>query len=107
LTTALLSSWLSGLLDVLTASDDGHDHVPDDVILTRTGALGRVLFTQDKDFLRMARRLQSEGVAFGGVIYARMNYVSIGRCVEDLELIAKVMEPEEFAGQVRYLPMNF
>jgi len=94
-------------VDVLTARNDGTDAAPDEQILARATALGRVLFTRDNDFLAMARRQQREGVPFSGVIYAHLERLSIGRCVEDLELIAKVLEPEELANEVRYLPLNF
>ena len=31
--------------------------------------------------------------------------ITIGRCVQDLELIAKAGEPEEMANRVEYLPL--
>jgi len=31
--------------------------------------------------------------------------VSIGDCVRDLEIIAKVGSPEDFANRVQYLPL--
>ena len=41
-------------LDVLTSQDDGTDTQDDEVLLTRATELGRILFTQDQDFLRIA-----------------------------------------------------
>ena len=43
-------------LDVLTAQEDGAATMDDPVLLDRAIALGRVVFTQDEDFLREADR---------------------------------------------------
>jgi hypothetical protein len=63
------------------------------------------LFTQDDDLLAEANRRQAEGMAFAGVIYAHQLRVTIGRCVEDLELIAKVASIKDIINQVVYLPV--
>lgn len=39
------------------------------------------------------------------VIYAHQLRVSIGGAVHDLELIAKVGEPEDFVESVHFLPL--
>jgi len=56
-------------VDVLTAQEDAHDATTDPTVLDRVGALGRVIFSRDDDFLREATRRLGAGVAFGGVIY--------------------------------------
>jgi predicted nuclease of predicted toxin-antitoxin system len=43
-------------VDVLTAQEDGAATLDDPVLLDRAMALGRVVFTQDEDFLREAHR---------------------------------------------------
>ncbi len=45
------------------------------------------------------------GERFATVVYAHQLEVSIGRCVRDLEVIAKAGLPEEAVGQVIYLPL--
>ena len=45
------------------------------------------------------------GIPFGGVIYAHQLRVSIGRCVQDLEIIAKAGEPEDLMNGVMFLPL--
>ena len=90
--------------DVLTAQEDGYRTADDDRLLSRATELQRVLFTQDEDLLAEAKRRQEEGIPFTGVIYAHQLRITIGRCVNDLELIAKVGEPEELANRVEYLP---
>ncbi len=92
-------------VDVLTAQEDGYRTASDERLLERATELQRVLFTQDDDLLAEAKRRQEAGVAFAGVIYAHQLHITIGRCVHDLELIAKAGEPEEMAGRVEFLPL--
>jgi len=92
-------------VDVLTAQEDGHRTAVDDVLLDRATVLQRVLFTQDEDLLAEAKQRQIQGIPFAGVIYAHQLRITIGRCVNDLELIVKVADPEELANHVEYLPL--
>jgi predicted nuclease of predicted toxin-antitoxin system len=92
-------------VDVLTAQEDDAATMDDPILLDRAMALGRVVFTQDEDFLREAHRRQETGEAFAGVIYAHQLNVTIGRCVSDLELIAKVYEAADLVNRVEYLPL--
>ena len=92
-------------VDVLTAQEDSAATMDDPALLDRAMALGRVVFTQDEDFLRESHRRQETGEAFAGVVYAHQLNVTIGQCVSDLELIAKVYEPEDLANRVEYLPL--
>jgi predicted nuclease of predicted toxin-antitoxin system len=93
-------------VEVLTAQEDGGRRLPDDKLLDRATELGYVLFTQDDDLLREAAERQQHGAAFAGVIYAHQLEVTIGQCIRDLELIAKVDEPEDCANRVEYLPLG-
>ena len=92
-------------VDVLTAQEDGTREWLDDQLLERATELGRVLFTEDDDLLAEAARRQRSGSAFAGVIFTRQRALEIGRCVDDLEVIAKVSTSEEFANWVQYLPL--
>ena len=92
-------------VDVLTAQEDGASTLPDPDLLDRATALGRILFAFDDDLLREGARRQQAGEAFAGVIYAHQLRITIGQCVHDLELIAKVEEPEGLAGQVVRIPL--
>lgn len=92
-------------VDVLTAQNDGADEALDPDILDRASKLGRVVVTQDDDFLAEAHRRQTEGIPFGGVIYGHQLRVTIGRMVLDLELIAKACDQEDFVNHVEYLPL--
>jgi hypothetical protein len=90
---------------VLTAQEDGADQFADPLLLDRATALGYVLFTRDEDFMAEAARRQKTGEHFAGVVYAHQQYVTIGRCVTDLELIAKVGDPADMENQVVWLPI--
>jgi hypothetical protein len=39
------------------------------------------------------------------VIFARQRWVSVRVCIDNLELIATLGEPEELQGRVQYLPL--
>ena len=64
------------------------------------------MFSQDADLLEESAARQRSGRRFAGVIYAHQLNVTIGQCVEDLELMAKVLEPAEVADQIRYVPLR-
>jgi hypothetical protein len=38
-------------------------------------------------------------------VYAHQLYVTVGRCINDLELIAKAGMPEDLANRVQFLPL--
>lgn len=92
-------------VDVLTAQEDGHNTAKDPTLMDRVTALGRTLFTHDQDFLVEGAVRQQTGRSFSGVVYGHQLAVSIGKCIYDLELIAKVMDPLDMANQVLYLPL--
>ena len=92
-------------VDVLTAQDDGAARLTDPELLDRSSALERVLFSQDDDLLAEAAQRQTAGIPFAGVVYGHQLLVPIGVCVRDLELIAKLSEPDELRNRVEYLPL--
>ena len=74
---------------VLTAQDDESTKLDDPELLDRATELGRILFSQDDDLLREAKRRQQSGVLFSGVIYAHQLNITVGQYISELELIAK------------------
>ena len=92
-------------VDVRTVQGDIPAGTPDDLVLDRAITLARVLSSQDEDLLREAAARQRAGVHFTGVVFAAQGVVSIGRCVEDLALMAFAGRPEEFVDAVSYLPL--
>src|SRR5262249_10230814 len=93
-------------VDVLTAQEDGAAEYEDPDLLDRSTVLGRVLFTQDDDLLREAKRRQRTGKTFAGIAYAHQLNVSIGQCIADLALIAQASEPAEWVNRTEYLPLK-
>src|SRR6266404_7744886 len=91
-------------VDVLTAQEDGIDEAKDFQIPDRALELGRVLFTHDDDFLKLAAKRMADGIRFAGVVYAHQLDAPVGRCIEDLELIAKVLEVAELSNRVEFIP---
>jgi hypothetical protein len=53
----------------------------------------------------MAEPWQIAGRPFCGLIFGHLMYVTIGRCVKDLELIAKATDPSDWASAVMRLPL--
>lgn len=90
--------------DVITAQEDSCATLPDDLLLNRAGELGRLLFTQDQDFLEETARRLREGRPFTTVMFASQ-FVSIGTCVRDLELILGSLADDESTGQLIHLPL--
>jgi len=93
-------------IDVVTAFEDDNSEMIDSDLLDRAGEMGRVLFTQDDDLLSETARRHMEGILFHGVIYAHQLRVSIGACINDLELIAKVADPDDLINSVLFLPLK-
>jgi hypothetical protein len=93
-------------VDVSTAQEDGSGRLSDPNLLDRAMALNRVLFSQDEDLLAEATARQRAGRAFAGVVYPHQLRVNVGRCITDLELIAKATELEDWRNRVEYLPLK-
>jgi hypothetical protein len=55
--------------------------------------------------LAEAKRRQTKGIPFSGVIYAHQLRVTIGICVRDLELIARVADSQDLENRVEFLPL--
>lgn len=93
-------------IDVLTAFDDATTQLPDDQLLVRVTELNRVIFTQDIRFRVLAETWQLESKQFSELIFGHQLGGTIGQFVEDLELIAKASEPDEWINTVEYIPFK-
>lgn len=91
-------------VDVLTAQEDGSAELDDPPLLDRATELNRPLYTQDDDLLSEARRRQNTGESFAGVIYSHQLRSPIGKCIDDLELIARTFEPDDLKDRVEFIP---
>jgi hypothetical protein len=93
-------------VDVLTVQEDGRSGFDDLDLLERAAVLGRVMFFQDTDLLRLAAAKQRSGEAFVGVIYSHQASMSVGDCIDELQLIVEACALEELANLVQYLPLR-
>lgn len=89
---------------VITAQEDGARRFKDPALLDRAGELGCILYTHDVDFLVEARRRRDEGVEFKGVVHSQLLHSPVGRCIEDLEIIAKSLGDEQLVNVIEYIP---
>jgi uncharacterized protein with PIN domain len=85
-------------VDVLTVPEANKLGATDEEHLAFALAEGRVVFTQDDDFLRLA----SSGKAHAGIVYAPQ-HTPIGEIIQGLMLIFQVLEAEDMIGNVEYL----
>jgi predicted nuclease of predicted toxin-antitoxin system len=93
-------------IDVLTSQEDGTREAEDEVLLARATGFDRLLFTHDDDFLKLAPKWQSSGQPFTGIAFAHQLGASIGRLIEDLELLVFYATEDELNNQVVYLPLR-
>ncbi len=60
---------------------------------------GRVIFTQDRDFLR----IHSAGRPHAGIAYCEKDTRSIGEIISSLALLWEIYEPGEMVDRVEFL----
>lgn len=93
-------------IDVLTSQEDGAREADDGVLLTRATSFDRLLFTQDEDFLKLAPQWQASRQRFTGIAFAHQMGASIGRLIDDLELLILCAVEEELINRVVHLPLR-
>jgi len=92
-------------VDVVRAYDEGTHELDDPSLFERAEVAGRVVFTNDFDFLNLAVGRQRGGVWFPGVVWVHQTRLPLGQVIDDLEILAKAGDPEDFENQVIYLPI--
>jgi len=92
-------------IDVLTTEADGTADRDDEFLLQRATELGRVVFTQDRDFLVLAADWQQARREFPGMVSAHQLRITIGAAIHDLALIASLMNPDDIRNRVEFLPL--
>jgi hypothetical protein len=73
-------------------------------LLDRATEFGSPLYTQDDDLLVEAHQRLIDGRRFAGVIYSHRLRSPIGKCIADLELIAKICNPSDLANRIEFIP---
>lgn len=85
-------------VDVLTAQDRRLERAEDSEHLDLAAREGRVLVTQDSDFLI----LSAAGASHAGIAYVRQG-VPVGRIVSGLLLLYNVLTADEMINRIEYL----
>lgn len=67
--------------------------------------MGRVVFSQDADFLVITNQWLKAGREFSGLVYVHQLRLTIGQAIQDLTLIAQVLDPEDMRNRIQYLPL--
>ena len=86
-------------IDVTTTVEAGLRGTSDEAQLEFARKTGRIIVTQDRDFLIIA----NSGETHRGIAYCQKGQRSIGEIIESLVLIYEVLKPEELVGQVEFL----
>lgn len=86
-------------IDVTTAAEAGLLGATDREHVAYANSLGRVVFTQDGDFLGIHR----SGMPHAGIAYCPKDRRSVGEVVDSLVLLWELCEPGELTGRVEYL----
>lgn len=85
-------------VDVMTTNDAGMLAASDKAYLKFAAKEGRVLFTQDDDFLK----LHAVGIPHAGLVYSHQTN-SIGSIVKGLLLIYNVLDAEEMLNNLEFI----
>ena len=64
------------------------------------------MFSEDVDFLVITAAWLTTGREFGGVIYASQVGITIGPAIGDLELFAKILEPDDMKNNLERIPLK-
>ena len=86
-------------IDVTTTPEAGLIGATDEQQVAYALPAGRVLFTSDRDYLR----LHARGEPHAGIAYCHQQTRNIGEIIDGLILIWEVFEPAEMANRVEYL----
>ena len=93
-------------VDVLTAQDDGTTESEDTDLQERARKFGRVIFTQDIRFRALAEDWQRDARPFAGLVFGHQLGGTIGQFVEDLEIIARASELDEWENVIERIPFK-
>ncbi len=93
-------------VDIVRVQDVGLSGAPDPEILAWAADQGRILLTHDARTLpQFAFHRVADGLPMPGVFEIDPD-AALGRVIEDILLLAQASLPEEWEGQVIYLPLG-
>jgi len=85
-------------IDVTTTTEAGLIGASDAEQIVFALGEGRIIFTQDQDFLRR----HQTGDEHAGIVYAQQGAHSIGDLVRFLHFLSDCLEPEDMRGQIEF-----
>lgn len=85
-------------IDVLTVPEAGMMGATDEEHLALAHREGRVIFSQDDDFLRLA----AAGAPHAGIVYARQ-HTSVREILRGLRLVYELLAMEDMEGHIEFL----
>ena len=86
-------------IDVTTTHDAGLSGALDQEHLSYCLETGRVMFTQDEDYLE----LHASGVAHAGIAYCHQRQRSLRELIDGLQLIWELLDEEDMTGRIEFL----
>jgi hypothetical protein len=93
-------------LDVTRAQDTGLSGASDEKLLEWAADNNRLILTHDKRTMpRFVHERLDSGLHTSGVFIVKTR-ASIGRCINDIRLIAECSEDAEWQDQIVYLPFE-
>jgi predicted nuclease of predicted toxin-antitoxin system len=85
-------------IDVTTTPEAGLIGISDILQLDFAGQAGRVVFTQDEDFLIIGQR-----ASHAGIVYCKQGSRSVRHIIDHLELMHVCLMPEEMKNHIEFL----
>jgi hypothetical protein len=86
-------------IDATTTPEAGLLSAPDEEQLAFSAREGRVIFTHDRDLLRVHAR----GTRHAGIAYCKKDALGIGQIIAGLVLIWEVYDADEIVNRIEYL----
>lgn len=86
-------------IDVTTTPETSLSGASDESQTAHALAEQRVIFTLDRDFLR----INNSGIPHAGIVYCRQGKRAIGGIIQGLTEVWEIMEPEEMQNWLVYL----
>lgn len=103
----LKAAIVSGLrrrgMDVVTARDRGLSTTDDDILLATATAEGRLMLTNDTDFLVLDSQWQAAGKSHAGIVYWHQDKCPIGEAIRRVLGYASSTSSADAANIVKFL----
>jgi predicted nuclease of predicted toxin-antitoxin system len=90
-------------IDALTAQENGMTGSTDLEHFNYAYQMQAVIFTHDRHFLEIAKKLIEAGKSHWGVIFVSMNKLSVGECIKKLAVYADMLTLDDMKNQIEFL----